>query len=61
MLYKIAAEQAGQQVPQEQQQQLAQQGQATEAPQNAVMTPMEMETDEFMPVGTFAVYRRHHV
>ena len=57
VLYKIAAEQAGQQVPQEQQQQLAQQGQATEAPQNAVMTPMEMETDEFMPVGTFAVYK----
>jgi hypothetical protein len=55
--YKIAAEQAGEQVPQEQQQQLAQQGQATEAPQNAVMSPMEMETDEFMPVGTFAVYK----
>jgi len=57
ILYKIAAEQAGEQVPQQQQQQLSQQGQATEAPQNAVMTPMEMETDEFMPVGTFAVYK----
>jgi hypothetical protein len=56
-MYKIAAEQAAQQVPQQQQQQLSQEGQATEAPQNAVMTPMEMETDEFMPVGTFAVYK----
>ena len=55
--YKIAAEQAAQQVPQQQQQQLAQEGQATEAPQLAVMTPAEMDMDEFTPVGVFAVYK----
>lgn len=57
VFYKIAAEQAEQQVPQEQQQQLAQGGQATEAPQMAVMSPAEMEIDEFQPVATFGVYK----
>jgi hypothetical protein len=57
VFYKIAAEDAQQQVPQEQQQQLAQEGQATEAPQMAVMTPAEMDIDEFTPVGVFAMYK----
>lgn len=57
VMYKIAAEEAGQQVPQEQQQQLAQQGQATEAPEQSVLTPAELEVDEFTPISTFGIYK----
>lgn len=54
---KIAAVQAAQQMPEQAQQQVAQQGQATEAPPAAVMTPAEMEVDEFTPIASFGVYK----
>jgi hypothetical protein len=54
---KLAAVQAAQQMPEQAQQQVAQQGQATEAPQAAVMTPAEMEVDEFTPIASFGVYK----
>lgn len=57
VLYKIASEQAGQQVPQAQQQQLAQEGQATEAPEQSVLTPAELELDSFLPIATFGIYK----
>lgn len=57
VMYKIAAEDAAQQVPQEQQQQLAEEGQSTEAPEQAVLTPAEMEIDPFGPISNFGIYK----
>lgn len=52
---QVQANQAAQQLTPEQQAQLAQQGQAVQAPQ--VMTPEEMDGDNFAPVTEFGVYR----
>ena len=51
------AQQATQQMGQQQQQQHQQSGEATQAPQLAVMQPVEMEMDQYMPVQTFGVYK----
>lgn len=44
-------------IPQGQQQQLAEEGQATEAPEQSVLTPAEMEIDPFGPISTFGIYK----
>ena len=57
VMYKIAAEQAAEQVPQQQQQQLSEQGQATEVPEQSVLTPAELEVDAFTQISSFGLYK----
>ena len=54
---QVPAQQAAQQMDPNQQAQLAQQGQATQADQMQIMSPEELEGDNFTPVGEFGVYR----
>ncbi len=53
----VPAQDASQQMSPEQQQQLAEQGGAVQAPQMEVMSPEQMEMDEFIPASTFGVYK----
>lgn len=54
---QMPAQQAMQGMSPAEQQQLAQQGQMTQAPQPEVMSPMEMEGDDFAVVQSFGVHR----
>jgi len=54
---QVPAQDAAQQMPPEQQEQLAQDGAAVQAPQMEVMSPEQMDMDEFQPVSTFGVYK----
>ena len=54
---QVPAGQAAQQMSPEAQAQVAQGGQATEADQLQVMTPEELDGDDFQPVTQFGVYR----
>lgn len=54
---QVPAEQATQQMGPDTQAQVAQQGQATQADQMQVMTPDELEGDDFKTIDQFGVYR----
>ncbi len=54
---KIAVEQAQQQTNPAQQEQLANQGQATQAEEPSVMTPEEMDGDDFKVAETFGIHK----
>jgi len=54
---QMPADQAMQAMDPNMQAQLAQQGQATQAPQMTVVTPEQLEGDEFQPIGNFGVHR----
>lgn len=54
---KIAVEQAAQQAGQQQQAQLASEGQATQAEQPSIMTPEEMDGDDFKAADTFGIHK----
>jgi hypothetical protein len=54
---QVSTQDATQQMTPDAQQQVAQQGQATQAPPMAVMTPEEMDGDDFKPVDQFGIYR----
>jgi hypothetical protein len=54
---QVPAQQASGQMDPNTQQQVAQQGQATQAPQMAVMTPEELEGDDFKAIDQFGIYR----
>jgi hypothetical protein len=54
---QVPADQAAQQMDPNAQAQVAQQGQATQADQMQVMSPEEMDGDDFQPISQFGIYR----
>jgi hypothetical protein len=54
---QVPADQAAQQMDPNTQAQVAQNGQATQADQMQIMSPEEMDGDDFQPVSQFGIYR----